>query len=371
MTKAYQHGLVIGKFYPPHRGHEYLIRTAAEHCDVVTVGVLGATSEGITIAQRVKWLQETFHGLHHVRVVGELDDVPVDYNNERIWALHEGIMRQAIAQADARYGEASSVDVVFTSESYGDELARRFKSHHVCLDQMRTLYPVSGTQVRADPVSTWEMLPSATRGGLALRVVMVGAESTGTTTLAKDVSTALKQRGGVWARTQWVPEFGREHSANLLALLRAKQAGARAQDIEWRTEDFTKVARQQCQWEDQAAREGGPVLVCDTDALATCIWHERYMGDVSQAVMSVAQTMPARALYVLTSEHGVAFEDDGLRDGEHLRGWMNARFRALLSAQSVPWVEVVGSPEQRCAQALEAINRRMLECWPIVDRSKR
>ena len=51
----YQHGLVIGKFYPPHLGHIYLIRTAAAHCQQVTVGVLGASVETITIAQRVAY----------------------------------------------------------------------------------------------------------------------------------------------------------------------------------------------------------------------------------------------------------------------------------------------------------------------------
>ena len=76
----FQHGLVIGKFYPPHLGHEYLIRTAALHSQAVTVAVLGANAEQLTIAQRVQWLRAAFADTPNVRIVGELDDVPVDYN---------------------------------------------------------------------------------------------------------------------------------------------------------------------------------------------------------------------------------------------------------------------------------------------------
>lgn len=48
----FAHGLVIGKFYPPHLGHEYLIRTAAAHCRNVTVAVLGSSVESISMQAR-------------------------------------------------------------------------------------------------------------------------------------------------------------------------------------------------------------------------------------------------------------------------------------------------------------------------------
>jgi cytidyltransferase-like protein len=113
---VFQHGLVIGKFYPPHLGHEYLIQTAATHCQRVTVAVLGSSVESLTIAERVRWLQATFAMSAHVRIVGELDDAPVDYDDPQIWLDHINIMRSAIAQADNTFGSAPPVDAVFTSE---------------------------------------------------------------------------------------------------------------------------------------------------------------------------------------------------------------------------------------------------------------
>ena len=131
----------------------------------------------------------------------------------------------------------------------------------------------------------------------------------------------------------------------------------------WQTDDFVTVASEQCRQEHLAARHGSPVMICDTDALATRIWHERYMGRNSAAVAAIAAAMPARALYLLASNEGVPFEDDGLRDGEHLRTWMNERFRSALAGQSVPWLEVRGSPAERCAAALSAVDGLLATAW--------
>lgn len=359
----YRHGLVIGKFYPPHLGHEYLIRAAALHSSAVTVAVLGTSAEQLTIAQRVQWLRNAFADMPHVRIVGELDDVPVDYEDDAIWQAHVDIMRNAIRQANLQMGAQPAVDAVFSSEPYGDRLAGYFGCRHVCLDQTRSLYPTSGTAVRADLPGQWHMLSPAVQAGMALRVVVVGAESTGTTTLSRDLAAALRQRGGVWERTQWVAEYGREHTANLLALTKAANPKATAFDIAWESPDFVHVAEVQCRNENAAAARGAPVLVCDTDALATRIWHERYMGSSNATVDAIAAAMPPRALYLLTSEQGVPFEDDGLRDGEHIRHGMSQRFRDLLAAQPVPWMEVHGTPQARCQAALRAIDTLMARRW--------
>ncbi|WP_148713827.1 AAA family ATPase [Chitinolyticbacter meiyuanensis] len=349
----FQHGLVIGKFYPPHLGHLYLMRTAARHCRQVTVAVLGASVESISIADRVAWLRECLADLPNVCVVGALDDVPVDYHDAAIWDAHVSIMRWAVSEGAAA---DVAVDAVFTSESYGSELARHFGATSVCLDPQRALHPVSGTAVRADLAAHWWQLPAPVRAGLAMRVTVVGAESTGTTTLARDLAMALQARGGAWTATRWVAEYGREYSQNLLALARARDPKARPQDVHWQADDFALIAAEQTWRENAAAREGGPVLVCDTDALATCIWHERYRGLRHPGVEAIAAAMPPRQLYLLTDHAGVPFEDDGLRDGETLRPWMTQRFADVLAAQPVPWLRLVGDRQTRLAQALAAVD---------------
>lgn len=360
----YRHGLVIGKFYPPHLGHEYLIRTAARHCAQVTVAVLGSGVESVSIQQREHWLRDMLADLAHVSVVGAVDNVRIDYHDAAVWQAHVDIMKAAVAQADCRRGRsAPPVDAVFTSEIYGAELARHFDAVSVCLDQQRALYPVSGTAVRADVAGQWRLLPAAVRAGLCARIVIVGAESTGTTTLAQDLTQALRERGDVWAATRCVAEYGREYSANLLALARASHPAARPQDLIWTDADFVDVAHEQNRREEAAARAGGPVLVCDTDALATCIWQQRYMGHCTAPVRALAMALPPRALYVLTDHVDVAFEDDGLRDGEQERPWMTEAFAAALEAQSVPWLRVRGDRAARLDKVLEAVATATRSVW--------
>src|SRR5690606_5849369 len=130
-----------------------------------------------------------------------------------------------------------------------------------------------------DPVAHWHRLAEPVRGALARRVVVVGAESTGTTTVAAALCDALRQRGGSHGLTRWVPEHGRDFTLQKLATERALAtlAGRRPpllDELEWRTDEFVAIASRQNADEDRAARIGGPVLVCDTDAFATGIWHE-------------------------------------------------------------------------------------------------
>lgn len=373
MSVEFRHGLVIGKFYPPHAGHRFLIRAAADACERVTVVAMGADVESIPLAARVEWLRGFFAERPHVCVVGVVDNVEVDYESDEVWAAHVALMREAV-RSGAHSGAEGGVDVdaVFTSEPYGAELARRFGAADVRLDASRATFAVSGTKVRADPVAAWFGLEPAVRGWFAKRVAVVGAESTGTTTLAADLADALRARGGPHALTAWVPEYGRELTVGKLAVARAVAAGRGEPeptvfDLVWDDADFELVARRQNADEDRAAERGGPVLVCDTDALATTVWQERYTGRVTRAVLDIAASMRPRALYIVTDDEDVPFHDDGLRDGEHIRHWMTGRFREVLAAGSAPWIEVRGDREKRLRQALDAVDGLLAGGWGLAD----
>ncbi|MFF0297175.1 AAA family ATPase [Kitasatospora sp. NPDC004614] len=349
----FRHALVIGKFYPPHAGHHFLIRSAADAAECVTVVVMAADAETMSLDDRVRWIREVWQGEAHVRVVGTVDNIPIDYEDPDIWDGHVALMREAL-----RPGE--TVDAVFSSEDYGHELARRFDAAPVVLDVDRATFPVSGTKVRADPAAYWADLEPAVRAGLVRRVVVLGAESTGTTTLSRDLARAMRARGGVHALTGWVAEYGRELTAAKLAVARGKAAMAGAElptvdQLAWDGRDFALVRKRQAEAEERAARAGGPVLVCDTDLLATAVWEERYCGGTTAETWAAAEAQVPRALYVLTSHEGVAFEDDGLRDGEHLREWMTGRFREVLIASGQRWIEVRGDREERVAAVLREI----------------
>ncbi|MCZ2524772.1 AAA family ATPase [Streptomyces sp. HB2AG] len=341
----FDHGLVLGKFYPPHAGHHHLVRTAAARCRRLTVLVCASSMESIPLADRVAWMREV-HPEPGIDVVGTVDDVPVDYSDPDIWDAHTAVFRAAVPDP---------VDAVFTSEAYGAELGRRFGATAVTVDPARAAHPVSGTAVRKDPVACWGHLSAPVRAALAHRVVVVGAESTGTTTMARALARHYRARGGVWKDTRWVPEYGRRYSEEKYARLQADRPGAPFDDVTWESHEFELIAERQLADEDAAARAGSPVLFCDTDALATTVWHERYTGSRSPRVEAVA-ARGRQHLWLLTDHTGVPFEDDGLRDGEHLRPWMTGRFRTELTRRGLPHVLLTGPHGERLRTAVAAVD---------------
>ena len=167
------------------------------------------------------------------------------------------------------------------------------------------------------------------------RVVIVGAESTGKTTLAMALAEHYQ--------TTWVPEFGRLYTE-----------ARRARGELWRSEEFTFIATEQVRMEDALARIANRVLICDTDAFATAIWHERYLGQRSPEVLAVAAGRKYD-LYVLT-DVDTPFVPDDIRDGESIRDWMHKRFQDELSLMGAPVLLVSGPHEQRLAAAIERID---------------
>jgi nicotinamide riboside kinase len=138
--------------------------------------------------------------------------------------------------------------------------------------------------------------------------------------------------------------------------------------VVWTPADFDHVAEGQDRlerevisaWVSDPARsrptENGPLVICDTDALATALWSRRYLGSPAPEFLRRAAARPPE-LYLLTSPAGVDFHQDGLRDGEHIREKMHDWFRTALREQKVPWVELKGDQPTRVGLASDAIDR--------------
>ncbi|HEV3095847.1 MAG TPA: AAA family ATPase [Candidatus Dormibacteraeota bacterium] len=314
----YRTGLVIGKFLPPHRGHHLLIDTARSQAERVTVIVCDRPDQPISGNIRAGWLSEV-HPDVEVRVAED----SLDPDDSRVWA--EQTVRWLGYIPDA----------VFTSEVYGDAYAKFMGCTHVCVDLRRRRVPCTGRRILADPFAHWEFLEPCVRAHFVKRVCVVGAESSGTTTMAHALADHYK--------TAWVREYGREYAEEKL----------RADDNAWRGEEFVHIASVQSRREDKVARLANRLLICDTDAFTTGIWHERYMGFRSREVEAIAKTRRCD-LYLIT-DIDIPFVQDGTRDGEHVRAWMHRRFLEQLAEQVTPYAVLSGSRERRLQTAVRLI----------------
>jgi NadR type nicotinamide-nucleotide adenylyltransferase len=313
-------GFVIGKFYPLHLGHVYLLDVASANCDRLVICVCEKSQQAVLGRVRADWIRDLYPDAE-VMVVPDT----IDENDSKGWA--EYVFRVL--------GEAP--DVVFTSEDYGDAFTRFLGSAHVKVDRDRLCVPVSGTEIRSDVYAHWQYLAPPVRAYYAKRVVCIGAESTGTTTLA--------ERLALHYNTVWVPEYGREYFYRKRALGQAA----------WRTEEFVHIASEQSRREDEAARTCNTLVVSDTDAFATGLWHERYLDCPSEQVQQIAANRHCD-LYLLTGDE-IPFVQDGFRDGENIRHEMHLRFESELRRQGKPYILVRGSVEERLNQAVMEIEK--------------
>jgi len=146
-------GLIIGRFCPPHLGHSHLIDSATPQVDRLVVFVNARTSEPIPGALRAGWLAELHPQVHVVLVE---HDLPTDFNDPELWNRWMAMFRNA-------WPEPVGPHVVFSSEPYGSELARRFGAAEVCVDPGRATVPISATMIREEPLAHLDMLAPVVR----------------------------------------------------------------------------------------------------------------------------------------------------------------------------------------------------------------
>lgn len=314
-------GLVIGKFYPPHLGHNYLIDTALAGCNEVDVLVVDNPRYAVPAERRAQWLA-AHHPRANVRIIPDINN---DDDSEA-WAGH----------TTAFLGYAP--DVVHSSEDYGVRWAKCMGSRHNMVDKARQTVPISGTKVRENILDSWKYLSSETKAGLAVRVVVVGAESTGTTTLTEALAKHY--------RAPWVPELGRYYTESILP-----------SGTCWSPEDFHCIGELQQHYEAAIASRSNGLIFCDTNATATLLWQDRYCNEITLTLREIAARGKAD-LYILTGDE-IPFVQDGIRDGEAIRHDMHKKFKSLLTSLGTPWISARGTPEARLKKAVEHIDRML------------
>lgn len=280
-------GLVIGKFYPPHTGHHYLIETALKECDSLDVLVCDDPDYTIAASTRKKWLKQ----IHPDAKIKVIPDIKKDDDSEA-WAKY----------TISFLGYAP--DIVFSSEEYGDAYADLMGAKHRLVDLKRATIPISARYIRSDVIKYWDYMNPIVRQTFCHRICVIGAESTGTTTLSKALAEHY--------HTPWAPEIGRYYTKSIMP-----------SKHNWQFDDFLHIARLQQAYEDIMAGISDGLLICDTNAFATKVWQERYTGTITPEMEKLATARPVD-FYIVTGDE-IPFVQDGIRDGEHIRHDMHNR----------------------------------------------
>lgn len=153
MSAGERTGLIVGRFDPPHLGHSFLIDSAADQCDRLVVYVNSRHTDAAPGRLRAAWLADLHRDVSVVEVVHDLD---TDWNDESLWARWIALFR-------SHWPQEAGPDVVFSSEGYSAELARRLGAEPIVVDQDRVNVPISATMIRTDPAAHLDHLAAPVR----------------------------------------------------------------------------------------------------------------------------------------------------------------------------------------------------------------
>ena len=284
-------GFLLGKFMPPHRGHLFLCRTAAEMVEELTVLVCSISADDIPGDLRHQWMQAALPGVNVLHLHKDLPQEPKDHPD--FWP----IWRKEINDIHPH-----AVDMVFGSEPYVFRLAEELGAEPALIDPERELFPVSGTAIRQNPAANWDDIAPPARSFFQKRLSLLGPESTGKSRLARIL--------GRHFRTLFMPEYGRTYDIHY------KQGEG------WKEEDLLMLAKTHSAMRSAMAPDAGPLLIDDTDAIQTAIWAEFLLKAPSPALEDFAATEKLADCYFVLSPD-VRWVDDGVRyaGDEKVRQW--------------------------------------------------
>jgi HTH-type transcriptional regulator, transcriptional repressor of NAD biosynthesis genes len=325
---SFRKGFLLGKFMPPHNGHLHLIDSAAAQCDDLVVLVCTLERDPIPGQLRFRWVQE-LRGEH--TIVHVTEDVPASPDEHpAFWSIWEDLLRRWLP---------ANIEVVFSSEDYGDEIARRLGIRHVMVDRARATVPVSGAQIRADPFRYWDYIPHPVRPFFVSRVAILGPESCGKSVLARTLAEQFS--------TTFVAEYGREYTAPMERV---------SQQIS--PHDFLAIAAEHARRVEAAARLANRILFLDTEALTTAVWSEWYLGSCEDVLWQRVDRQTHDLHLLLRPD--LPWEDDGTREFPERRRRHFDRLKEELDRRRWPYVIIGGEGDARTHRAVEAV----LRVWP-------
>ena len=335
MSERFKRGLVVGKFAPLHHGHELLIRHAAAACETLfVISYSRPELPGCGPERSEQWLAELFPHVRRLVVTdavlrARLPGVEMPRNDdpdERAHRRFVGLLCREIL--------TTTVEAVFTSETYGDpfaaELTRFFRERepdlpavqHILVDLDRRVVPVSGTAARADVHGQRRFLSPGVYASFVERICFFGGESSGKSTLAVALARHFQ--------TLHVAEYGRE---------RWEQ-----RDGHLVYEDMLDIGRCQVGREDEAAGHANRFLFCDTSPLTTLFYSREMFGRADPELEILARRSYA---LVVMCEPDIPFIQDGTRRDPAFRAQQHAWYLEQLARSEQPWISVGGNPEER------------------------
>ena len=291
----FKNSLVLGKMYPLTKGHQYLIDYAIENSENTHVIITHNSKQNIPGEVRYNAIKELYKDNKNVFVyIVDDEGIPqYDYECDNLDEFYSYWVPLV-------YSQVKKLDVVFTSENYGDDFAKYLGIEHVLVDKERKNVPISGTLIRQNPFKYWNYIADTMKHFFVKRIALMGPESVGKTTLSEKLAINLN--------TNWVHEYGRtvyENNNNSIMI-----------------DDFIPISKGRQEIEDSLIKTANKYLICDTEDITTYIFSKMYCPDEYKKIepyfLNALKTKPKYDIYILLKP-----DCEGVQDGT--RNFINER----------------------------------------------
>ncbi len=315
----------MGSFDPPHLGHIDAIEKAGSQVDRLIVVLDDGPTTVTPALRRAEWLADS---------VPDATFIIASFSQQQEWAERA---HELAAQRPTR---------AFIYEEKLTETAERLgvPVEHIVIDSEE--FPVSERELRSNLREHYTWLVPAARASFAKRVTLAGAESTGKSTLAIDLAHHYQ--------TTWVPEYGRWYTDGRVGL----------KDRTWTADEFVRIAVTHHQGEeDLARRSANGLVILDTDALVTKVWHRRYLDSENPPLEKLVDRYLPDLYFVCAPDF--AWVHDGTRESPDYRHDMHLDTLHLIEATGVPYVELTGDAQKRLKEAIGVIDET-IQSEPLI-----
>lgn len=329
----YDTGMYGGSFNPLHLGHLDCIIQAANLCrELYIVLSIGRSRDEIDGRIRYRWIYQLTRHIGNVRILTLEDDAPSKT------AYSEDCWQPDADRVKAQIGK--KIDVVFCGSDY-DENSFWNRCYP---DSELYVFPrngISSTGIRKNPYACWDWIPNIVRPYYVKKVLLIGGESTGKSTLTINLANRFN--------TNFIDEAGRDIS---------ERSGT---DRLMLPEDFTEILLQHKLNEIKAVERSNKVLFIDTDALVTQ-FYMAFLEDPNirknKALSDAIDGINAYDL-ILFLEPDVPFVQDGDRSEEirDHRILYSEQIKELLRSHGKQFLPVSGSYQERYETAVREVNR--------------
>lgn len=322
MTKAF----VFGKFLPFHKGHEAMINFALSKCEFLTVLVCCSDKESIPNTCRKAWIEKAFEKEKNIEVR------TFNYLESELPNTSESSESVSKIWADIFKEQLPDYSLLITSEEYGNFVAAFMNIQHIAFDIPRKIFPVSATAVRKDVFTNWKYLPESVKPDLSIKVVILGTECTGKTTLTEKLAR--------YFNCSFVLEAGRDIIANSNSFTFG---------------DLYLVAKEHAKRIDKTILADNPLVIIDTD-IHTTKSYSRFTFEKELEISANIYNSNKANLYIYLN-NDVEYLQDGTRLSETERNLLDLSHRQVLTDHKIDIIEIKGDWDERFEKAVEQINK--------------